>query len=345
MDFTSDNASGVAPEILEALARANAGAAASYGADDVTAALRTKLSDIFEREVEVFPVVTGTAANALALAALTPAHGAVLCHELAHVHLDECGAPEMFSGGAKLVPVGGADAKIDPALLRNELAKLPAGVVHHVQPAALTLTQSTELGSIYSLDEVEALAAIARERGLHVHMDGARFANALAALGVSPAQATWKAGIDIMSFGATKNGAMAAEAVIVFNEKIARDLAFRRKRAGHLLSKMRFLSAQLDAYLDDDLWLRLASHSNAMASRLAEGLRDMPGAELHLQPEANEIFVRLPAETVKRLKATGARFHRWPMPGDGEDGHTIRLVSSFQTTEDEVDRFISAARG
>lgn len=343
MDFTSDNASGVAPEILEALARANTGTATSYGADDVTARLKARLSEIFEREVEVFPVVTGTAANALALAALAPPYGAVLCHELAHVHLDECGAPEMYSG-AKLVPVGGEKAKIDPVLLRAELDKLPAGVVHHVQPAALTLTQSTELGSIYSLDEISALAAIARERGLRVHMDGARFANALAALDVSPAQASWKAGIDIMSFGATKNGAMAAEAVVVFNRALARDLSFRRKRAGHLLSKMRFLSAQLEAYLAEDLWLRLARHANAMTARLAEGLQDVPEAAMHLTPQANEIFVRLSTATVQRLKEAGARFHRWPMPGDSDGACTVRLVTSFQTAPEAVDRFISSAR-
>jgi threonine aldolase len=344
MDFTSDNASGIAPEILEALGRANAGTASSYGADGVTARLKAKLSELFECEVEVFPVVTGTAANALALAALTPPYGAVLCHELAHVHLDECGAPEMYSG-AKLVPVGGAKAKIDPALLRAELDKLPAGVVHHVQPAALTLTQSTELGSLYSLDEISALTAIARERNLRVHMDGARFANALAALGVSPAQASWRAGVDIMSFGATKNGAMAAEAVIVFNRDLARDLSFRRKRAGHLLSKMRFLSAQLEAYVADGLWLRLAGHANAMTAQLAEGLRNLPEAVLHLAPQANEIFVRLPAETLRRLKEAGAGFHRWPMPGDSDGAYTVRLVTSFQTDPEAVGRFISIARG
>lgn len=344
MDFTSDNASGIAPEILEALSRANAGTASSYGADEITARLRNRFSELFEREVEVFPVVTGTAANALALATLAPAHGAILCHELAHVHVDECGAPEMYSGGAKLVPVGGRDAKIDPALLEAELAKLPAGVVHNVQPAALTLTQSTELGSLYSPDEIAALVSIARARKLHVHMDGARFGNAVAALGLSPAEATWKAGIDIMSFGATKNGAMAAEAVIVFNPDLARDLAFRRKRAGHLVSKMRFVSAQLEAYLADGLWLRLAAHANAMTARLAAGLKDVTGAVLHLEPQANEIFVRLPASTIKRLREGGARFHGWPMPGDSAETQTVRLVTSFQTGPEEIERFISIAR-
>jgi threonine aldolase len=345
MDFTSDNASGIAPQILEALARANAGTASSYGADEVTARLKTRFTEIFEHDVDVFPVVTGTAANALALATLTPPHGAVLCHEVAHVHADECGAPEMFSGGAKLVSVGGAGAKIDAALLVAELAKLPAGNVHNVQPAALTLTQSTELGGVYTPSEVAALAAIARERDMHVHMDGARFANALAALDVSPAEATWKAGVDIMSFGATKNGAMAAEAVIVFNAGFARDLAFRRKRAGHLLSKMRFISAQLEAYIENGLWLRLAAHSNAMTARLAAGLRSLPGAELIVEPEANEILLRLPVATLRRLREEVVRFHPWPMPGDDRASRTVRLVTSFQTTPEEVDRFISVASG
>lgn len=343
MDFTSDNAAGAAPEILEALTRANDGTASSYGSDDVTARLVRRLSDLFEREVAVFPVVTGTAANALSLAAITPSHGAVMCHELAHVHLDECGAPEMFSGGAKLVPVGGAAAKIAPAALSDALVALPEGVVHHVQPAALTLTQSTEMGSIYSVQEVSALAEVARGRNLRVHMDGARFANAVVSLDVAPADITWKAGIDILSFGATKNGALAAEAVIVFNKEIALDLSFRRKRAGHLLSKMRFLSAQLEAYIEDDLWLRLAAHANAMTARLAAGLRAMPAAELHFTPQANEIFVRLPTAIIKRLDAGGARFHPWPFAGDDREVRTVRLVTSFQTTADEIDAFLGLA--
>ncbi|MEX2248923.1 MAG: beta-eliminating lyase-related protein [Parvibaculum sp.] len=345
MDFTSDNAAGAAPEILEAMARANGGTAASYGADTITAQLVRRFSEIFEREVAVFPVVTGTAANALALATLTPPYGAVMCHELAHVHVDECGAPEMFSGGAKLVPLSGPAAKIDPAALAAALAALPAGMVHHVQPAALTLTQSTELGAVYTPEEIGALVEITRGRGLRVHMDGARFANAVAALGLAPAEMTWKAGIDIMSFGATKNGAIAAEAVIVFDAELARDIAFRRKRAGHLLSKMRFLSTQLDAYLEDGLWLRLAAHANDMAARLGAGLAATPGATLHIEPQANEIFVRLPTATIARLRKGEARFHPWPMPGDDAGARTIRLVTSFQSLPSEIDTFLELASG
>jgi threonine aldolase len=325
MNFTSDNAAGIAPEIMEAMVRANSGMAASYGADEITARLKKRFAEVFEREVEVFPVVSGTAANALSLAAITPSYGAVLCHELAHVHTDECGAPEMYSGGAKLVPVSGAGAKIDPD--------------------ALSAAQSTELGTVYSIDEIGALAEIARGRKLDLHMDGARFANALAHLGCSPAELTWKAGVDIMSFGATKNGAMAAEAVIVFSRGLARDISFRRKRGGHLLSKMRFISAQLDAYLEGGLWLRLAAHANAMTARLAAGLAVVPGVELLVQPQANELFPRLPVTAIRRLRESGALFHPWPMPGDSAEAQTVRLVTSFQTEAAEIDRFLALLKG
>jgi threonine aldolase len=345
MNFTSDNAAGIAPSIMEAMVRANSGMAASYGADEITARLKKRFAEVFEREVEVFPVVSGTAANALSLAAITPSYGAVLCHELAHVHTDECGAPEMYSGGAKLVPVSGAGAKIGPDALSAALAELHDGHVHNVQPASLTLTQSTELGTVYSIDEIGALAEIARGRKLDLHMDGARFANALAHLGCSPADLTWKAGVDIMSFGATKNGAMAAEAVIVFSRGLARDISFRRKRGGHLLSKMRFISAQLEAYLEGGLWLRLAGHANAMTARLAAGLAVVPGVELLVEPQANELFPRLPVAAIRRLRESGALFHPWPMPGDSAEAQTVRLVTSFQTEVAEIDRFLALLKG
>ena len=345
MIFTSDNAFGVAPEVLEAISRANVGAEPSYGEDEITRRLQSRFSAIFEREVAVFPVATGTAANALALATLTPPYGAVLCHEQAHVNVDECGAPEMFSGGAKLVGVPGADGKIDPGALEAALGLMPQGNVHHVQPACLSVTQSTETGTIYSGAELTRLVAIARQRGLSIHMDGARFANALVAGGRTPAEMTWKAGVDVLSFGATKNGALAAEAVIFFDPARAADFAFRRKRAGHLFSKMRFLSAQLEAYLEGDLWLRNAARANGAAARLAEGLRAVNVAQLHFPVQANEIFVRLPREVLKRLKSAGAAFHPWPMPGDDAEARTVRLVTSFATPEESVDRFLSVVRG
>lgn len=345
MIFTSDNAFGVAPEILDALARANEGAVPSYGGDEITARLQTRFAEVFDHEVAVFPVATGTAANALALATLTPPHGAIFCHAHAHVNVDECGAPEMFSGGAKLVGIVGDGGKIDPAALEAAMAALPAGVVHNVQPSTLSITQSTEAGGVYTLDELRRLGGMADERGLHVHMDGARFANALVTLQCSPAEMTWKAGVDVLSFGATKNGALAAEAVIFFDPAQAADFAFRRKRAGHLFSKMRFVSAQLEAYLEGDLWLRNASHANAMAKRLADGLALVNAARLQTPVEANEIFVRLPREILKRLRAAGADFHPWPMDGDDGEARTVRLVTSFATRADGVEQFLKVVSG
>jgi threonine aldolase len=344
MIFSSDNAFGVAPEILEAISRANGGGVPSYGSDDITGRLTARFSEIFEHEVAVFPVATGTAANALALATLTPSHGAIFCHKDAHVNVDECGAPEMFTGGAKLIGIEGANGKVDAAAFKAALAAIPAGIVHHVQAATLTLTQSTEAGTVYTPAELGALVEIAEERKLSIHMDGSRFANAVVSTGLSPAQMTWKAGIDVLSFGATKNGALAAEAVVFFDPKMAADFAFRRKRAGHLFSKMRFLSVQLEAYVEGGLWLRLARHANDMAARLAAGLGQVEGGAVRFPVEANEIFVRLPAAALKHLRAAGATFHRWPMADDDAAGYTIRLVTSFATKPEDVDAFLAVIR-
>ena len=251
MNFCSDNVTGASPEIVDAIMRANEGAAMPYGDDPVTDRLRQRFNEVFETEVTVFPVATGTAANALSLAVLTPSHGAVLCHEESHAWEDECGAPEFYSG-AKLVPLAGDHSKLDPAILETALGHFQIGFEHHVQPATVTLSQATESGTIYDVDEIKAISGLCRERSLKLHMDGARFANALETLGCSPAEATWRTGIDVLSFGATKNGAIAAEAVVFFDASDAADFAYRRKRGGHLLSKMRFLSAQLEAYLSDD---------------------------------------------------------------------------------------------
>ncbi|MGV8997216.1 MAG: threonine aldolase family protein [Parvibaculaceae bacterium] len=347
MIFTSDNAFGTSPEILEALARVNVGGVYSYGSDDVTSGLTKKFSEIFERDVAVFPVATGTAANSLALATLTPPYGAIYCHEFAHVNVDECGAREMFSGGAKLVGIGGAGGKIDADALAAKLALPRKGDVHQVVPSALTITQSNESGGVYTLSELRRLTDIARKYELGTHMDGARFANALVALGCTPAEMTWKSGIDVLSFGATKNGAMAAEAVVFFDPAQARDFEFRRKRAGHLFSKMRFLSVQLEAYLEGDLWLRNARHANAMSKRLADGLLAIEGVTLGSPVEANEVFVRLPIGLFKRLIKTEAAFYPWENEEDAKEGHIrqlIRLVTSFATTETDVDRFIALAK-
>jgi threonine aldolase len=339
MNFASDNVTGIAPAILEAITRANAGTAASYGADEITQRLQTLLEDLFEHELAVLPVATGTAANALALASLTPAWGAVLCHQDAHIAVDEANAPEFYSGGAKLTTLPGAAGKLDAAGLAKLLPG-GLGVVHHAQPAVISLTQATECGTIYRPDEVAAIAGVAHEHGLSVHMDGARFANALATLGVSPAEATWRAGIDALSLGATKNGALAAEAVILFDPAKRQELEFRRKRAGHLFSKMRFLSAQLEAYFTDDLWLRQAGHANGAAARLARGLAQNPGCRLRYPVEANEIFIELPEAMIAGLLAEGFQFYRW----DGPSGQCIRLVTAWNTEEASVDRMIATAR-
>ncbi|MEM9058758.1 MAG: beta-eliminating lyase-related protein, partial [Pseudomonadota bacterium] len=246
-NFRSDNESPAAPAVLEALLEANAGSAHSYGDDPYTARLQATFAELFETDVQVWPLATGTAANALAIAQLCPPYGATFCHEHAHLHTDECGAPEFFAGGAKLLPLPGAHAKIDADELARVLAS--AGMLgdHESMPAALSLSQATEFGAVYSLDELKALTGLAREHGLRIHMDGARFANAVASLDSSPAEVTWRAGVDMLSFGATKNGAVMAEALLVFNRDLADQLGRRRKRAGHLLSKMRFVSAQLCA--------------------------------------------------------------------------------------------------
>ncbi len=341
MNFKSDNTAPAAPEILMALARVNDGVAGNYGDDHVTDRLKAKFSALFEKEVAVFPVATGTAANALSLAHLTPPHGAVFCHEGAHIHVDECGAPEFFSQGAKLVPLKGARGRITPEAVKAGFALHQRGVVHHAQPATISITQATELGTCYSLGEIEALSRFAKAERLALHMDGARLANAIAHLKCTPAEATWKAGVEALSFGFTKNGAMAAEAVVFFDPKRAADMAYRRKRAGHLFSKMRFLSAQIEAMLDSGLWLKLAAHANAMATRLANGLHSIPGVAVEQPVEANELFVRLPSIAAqKALESAGAKFYEWEPPTEGRP--LIRLVCAFSTTQAEIDAFLSA---
>jgi threonine aldolase len=338
MNFRSDNVTGAAPEVIAALTAANEGTAASYGADAITTRLKERFSRLFEREVIVFPVATGTAANALAIAAVTPPWGVVYCHSESHIQVDECGAPEFFTGGAKLMPLEGEDGKVTPAAVEAVLVE--PGIVHSAQPACISISQVTEAGTVYSVDEIAALGALAKRRGLALHMDGARFANAVVALGAAPAALTWRAGVDVLSFGATKNGALAAEAIVVFDPARVADLAYRRKRGGHLFSKMRFLSVQLEAYLADGLWLRNARHANAMAARLAEGLGATPGAKLIFPVQANEIFIALPEPVIAALEAGGVGFYRWGGPGAG----SLRLVTAFNTRVEDVDATIAIAR-
>jgi threonine aldolase len=280
-------------------------------------------------------VPTGTAANALALAHCTPPWGAVYCHAQAHINADECGAPEFFSNGGKLVPVPGEHGKLTPEAVAATLGDIRAADQHRVVPSALSLTQSTEAGTVYGVAEAATLADLAHRHGLAVHMDGARFANAVAALGCAPADITWRAGIDVLAFGATKVGAVGAEAILFFDPARAADFVYRRKRAGHLLSRMRFVAAQFDAVLADGLWLRLAGHANAMAARLAAGIVAAPGSTLLHPVEANEVFARLPDGASGRLRDQGFRFYDW---GPG----AARFVTSFATQPAEVDALIAA---
>ena len=340
-NFTSDNVTGAAPEMFEALAAANEGQAPGYGSDTLTQRLLERARAVFECDLEILPVTTGSASNALALSLLTPPYGAVYCHETAHVMTDECGAPEFYSGGAKLLTLTGPHGRLDPAAIDASMALIATMGVHHVQPRAVTVSQATEWGTVYGLKDLAAIGATARRHGLKVHMDGARFANALAHLGCSPAEATWKQGVDVLSLGATKNGALAAEAVVLFDPRLKDELAFRRKRAGHLWSKMRFLSAQLLAYLEDDFWLRKARHANGLATRLAAGLEAV-GGRLVAPVEANELFVVLPRTVIAGLRADGYDFYDWPAPR-GESGAVIRLVTAWDMRAEDAEAFIRAA--
>ncbi|SRR5579885_613513 len=340
MDFSSDNSYGATPDMLHALAHANHGTAASYGDDEFTSRLRARMSAFFGREVAVFPMLTGTAANALALATLCPPHGAIFCHAESHIAVDECGASEFFTHGAKLVTLAGASGKLSPETIEGALADFQRGV-HGPKPCVISITQASESGTVYRPAEIAALSSLARRRKLKLHMDGARLFNALAHLQCPAADITWKAGVDALSFGATKNGALAAEAVVFFDPEAAADFEYRRKKAGHLLSKMRFVSAQWEAMLEGDRWKVAAGHANAMAEKLAQGLRGAKDAEIACPVEANAVFVRLPDAKVAKLRKAGARFYDW---GPSHAGRTlIRLVCSFATTEADIGRFLDIA--
>ena len=341
MNFASDNAYGASAQILQAVVDAAGGTETSYGEDAITRRVCERLGAIFERDVAAFPVVTGTAANSLALATLCPPYGAVLCHKDSHIAVDECGAPEFFTGGAKLALLEGTNAKLTPQAIELGLTRFGSGV-HSAKPSAVSITQATELGTIYKPDEIQAIADVAHKHGMALHMDGARFANALVALGCTPAQMTWKAGVDALSFGATKNGALCAEAVIFFDKGREEEFAYRRKRAGHLVSKMRFISAQLDAYLKDDLWLANARRANALAKTLGDGLSAIPGITLASPVEANGVFAWMPKALAARLHKQGAKFYDWIVEPERV---MARLIVSFATPETDVAKFIETAKG
>lgn len=337
MHFASDNTSGAAPEVMAALLKANEGYDRSYGADALMGRVTGLAREVFEApEAVVHLVATGTAANALAIATHCPPWGAVFCHAHAHIAEDECGAPEFYSG-AKLALVPGENGKITPATLADALGKVGESGVHGVQRGMLSLTNVTEAGTVYSPSEINALTALAKAKGLPCHLDGARFANALVASGATPAEMTWKAGIDVLSLGGTKNGCLGVEGVVLFDPAKAWELELRRKRAGHLFSKNRFLAAQMEAYLTDGLWLRLARQANATAERLRQGMR-AKGATI---PEctANMLFPDWHEGTHERLEAAGAVYYRFPAPQGCE---RARLVTSWSTTEEDVDRFLAA---
>jgi threonine aldolase len=343
MNFASDNVYGVHPGILAALNEANAGTAPSYAGDDLSKRTEEKLSEMFEKDVRAFLVTTGTAANGLALSAIAPPFGAVLCHAEAHIAVDECGSPELFTGGAKIIGLHGPQGKITPALIERALKGFIRGE-HDPKPAAVSITNASELGTTYKPDEIRAISDLITPRGMKLHMDGARFANAVVGTGASPAELTWRAGVDVMTFGATKNGAMLLEAVVFFDTSLAQDFIYRRMRGGQLVSKSRYLGAQMLAYLENGLWLENAGRANALAAKLAGGLRRSKHARIAFPVEANEIFVVMPRDLDAKLRKAGAVYFEW-MPdslgGLREDEAFVRLVLSYATPPEAVDQLLA----
>ena len=328
VELRSDNAASVSPAILEAMAAVNSGSALAYGGDEVTAALEARVREVFEHPTaRVFPVLSGTAANALSLSALTPPWGSVVCHETAHILSSEGGATSYLSGGAVMTGLAGEGYKMAPEALQVHLDGVRWGDPHHSQPAVLSLTSPSDYGTVYSVAEISELTGIAKTRDLRVHLDGARFANAVVATGAAPADLTWRAGVDVLSLGATKNGALSAEAIVCFSDAPADELVYRTKRSGHVTSKMRYQSAQLLAYLTDDLWLRNARNANERMAELAAGLRTA-GVRITNPVDVNLAWMDLPEETADRLEAAGVLFHRL--------GGQVRFVTSWQTTSEDI---------
>ena len=349
MHFASDNTGPAHPKVLEALARANEGYAMPYGNDALSRNVADRLRVVFEApEAAVYLVATGTAANSLILATMAKPWSTVFCAPHAHINEDECNAPEFYSGGAKLTLVGGENGKVDAGLLAVAIAAEESRGVHGPQRGPVSITQATEKGTVYALEEIREIAGVARRFGLGLHLDGARFANALVHLGCTPAEMTWRAGVDAVSFGGTKNGLMGVEAVVIFDKALAWEFELRRKRGAHLFSKHRFLAAQMEAYLADDLWLDMASSSNAACSRLSRGLRQMPDTALRYEPQANIVFAAWSRAGHRRLHEAGAQYYLWNGTLDGgpeDEALTARLVTDWSATEDGVDRFLALARG
>ena len=335
----SDNQAGAHPKVLDAMVSGSSGLVSAYGEDRLTEGLTRRFSEIFEIECEVFLVATGTAANSLILSAMCPPWGAVLCHEGAHIINDENTAPEFFTGGARQIGVPGELGKPGHDAIRAQVELAQLHGVHNVKPTAISLTNATEQGTVLKPAEVADYGELAKELNLGLHMDGARFSNAVVGSGASPADLTWRSGVDVLTFGATKNGAIAAEAVVFFNDRFSEDFAYRRKRAGHLWSKHRFLAAQFDAFLADDLWLDNARHANALAARLANGLSQLPGVTLPWPTEANEVFPVLPEAMDQALEAAGFVYYPWPMVLGMK-----RFVTSFVTDPEDIERLLAVAQ-
>ncbi len=332
--FASDNVTGACPEVLDAILKSNDDDKTPYGNDKLSINLKDKFSEIFEKEVIVFPAASGTAANALALSTITPSFGNIYCHRLSHINVDECGAPEFYTGGAKLINLNGINGKIMAAELDNSISG--KGIVHHTQPSSVSISQLCETGVTYKLDEIKNISDVAHKHNLSIHMDGARFANALVSLNCSPAEMTWKSGIDVLSFGATKNGCLAAEAIIFFKSELVGNMPFLMKRAGHLLSKMRFVSAQLDAYITNDVWLKNAKHANAMGKKLSQGLQLHKSIELAYPTEANEVFVKIPKYLIDQLNS-----HGYKINDDEWEDKAVRLVAAWNTNPSDIDSFLN----
>lgn len=351
MFFASDNTSGAHPNVMAAIAAANDGYAMPYGNDAIMDEVREQIRTIFEApKAAVYLVATGSAANALSLACLCPPWATIYAHKNAHIEEDECGAPEFYTGGAKIALLDGDHARMTPEGLQLAISHTGRAGVHNVQRGALSITNATEAGAVYSATEVAALAKVAKSFDLPVHMDGARFANALVATNASPAEMTWKAGVDVLSFGGTKNGCLGVEAVVIFDPESHNPWEFelRRKRGGHLFSKHRFLSAQMQAYLSDGLWLDLARHANAMAARLSEGILKIDGASLMHPTMGNQVFASWPRAGHKRAMEAGAAYYFWPfdqsLDGDNAEMLSARMVPSWQTSHADVDRFLDLIR-
>jgi len=335
--FASDNTAGLCPEAWAALAEANQGRLPSYGNDSWTITACNRLRELFETDCEVFFVFNGTSANSLSLASLCQSYHSVICHDYAHVETDECGAPEFFSNGTKILVASGPNGKLDPAQVERVILKRTD--IHYPKPRVLSVTQSTEWGTVYTVDELKALTGLAKKHGLAVHMDGSRFSNAVASANlrgkVSPADLSWRAGVDVLCFGGTKNGMALTEAVVFFNKAMAHEFDYRCKQAGQLASKMRFLSAQWVGMLKDGAWLKHAAHANLMTAKLADGVRKIPGVDIAVEPEVNALFVNLKPQVAHAMEARGWHFYSFI------GAHGYRLMCSWDTRQEDVDAFVA----